>query len=60
MGKVLTLRDSSCDRLRLVKKFVLFLAFFFSFPFHQFSDTIQYFLAIICPLVMLPYPHHCQ
>jgi hypothetical protein len=23
-----------------------------------FSYTIQYYLVIICPLVILPYPHH--
>ncbi len=25
--------------------------------FHQFSKTIQYYLVIICTLVMMPYPH---
>ncbi len=31
---------------------------FFWFIFHQFSNTIQYYLVIICPVVMLPYPLH--
>jgi len=31
---------------------------FFSYIFHPFSNSIQYYLSIIfCPLVMLPYPH---
>ncbi len=29
----------------------------FSFTFHQFSNTIQYYLVIICPFGMLLYPH---
>jgi hypothetical protein len=28
-----------------------------SFTFYQFSNTIQYYLVIICPFVMRPYPH---
>jgi len=30
---------------------------FFLFIFHKFSYTIQYYLVIICPLIMLPYLH---
>jgi hypothetical protein len=41
-------------------KFGSFPASFFSFIFHQFSNTIQYYHVIICPLVMLPYPHRVQ
>jgi hypothetical protein len=29
---------------------------FLSFIFHQFSHITQYYLVIICRLVMLPYP----
>ncbi len=39
-------------------KFGPFQASFSYIYYLQFSNTIQYYLVIICPLVMLPYPHH--
>jgi hypothetical protein len=41
-------------RLDFFLKVWAFPGLFLSFIFHQFSNTIQYYLVISCPLVMLP------
>jgi len=43
-------------RLFIKKRFGLF----FSFIFHQFYNMIQYYLLIVCPLVMLSYHRHLR
>ncbi len=46
------------SKTRTFFKVWVFPGLFSSLIFHQISHKIQYYLPIICPLVVLPYPHH--
>jgi hypothetical protein len=58
-----TIAYQSCNKVRNWIQWLIFIFCLCMFgPFlasfsHQFSHTIQYYLVIICPLVMVPYPH---
>ncbi len=56
--KIWALTSFKLCMINLLFKFGAFPVSFLSFYFHQFSLIIQSCLVIICPLVMLSYPHN--